>query len=528
MSWNRKHRPYQISGLHLVRVREQLENLMQKGSISQALLFAGPKGTGKTSTSRILGAVLNDPDNEAAVDNLFFNQAKSKPRELKDLDKVSPLAEKILSGNSFVVQEMDAASNRGIDDVRALKERVMLPPQEGKMTVYILDEAHMLTTEAFNALLKLLEEPPAHAVFILATTELHKIPATILSRCQVIHFQQASDAEIVSALEEVLKKEKIKFEDEALQLIASKADGSFRDAIKLLELAAQNGTVTVEEVNKFARSLLTDDVLAVLDAVIRKEPAEVSAIFNSFREQAVDSKYLHKRVAEVLHEHLLISYGIIEGKAFAAEPVIRFLLTEVYQVDLGLPTPIPHLPLELKFLDIIGRAKKNNGNNQKKTSAPTSKKKAKNDSKIKVLAELITPPLSKKQDTVREAMPKSDRKETASKTGNGELLCRQWELFIDKVNEKNTTFAALLRSAKPLSGSSGEVEVSVYYKFHQEQLAHGKFLQMARGPIEEICGGYVDFTVTLTEPPLTADLSEPGDNNQEIPELAQVATEALM
>ena len=232
MAWNRKYRPSSISGLHLVEVRNQLETLILQGSIPQALLFAGPKGTGKTSAARILGALLNDPENLEPVKSIFFSKKKTKKgSSLQDIKTITPLAEKILSGDSYVVQEMDAASNRGIDDIRALKERIMLPPQEGVITVYILDEAHMLTTEAFNALLKLLEEPPEHVLFVLATTALHKIPATISSRCHVVQFRQATNEEILTALKSILEKEKIAYDTEALGEIAHQSDGSFRDAI---------------------------------------------------------------------------------------------------------------------------------------------------------------------------------------------------------------------------------------------------------------------------------------------------------
>jgi len=157
MAWHRKHRPQLVSELHLASVRTALEKLMASKNFPQVFLFAGPKGTGKTSTSRILGAMLNDPLNADVVDAFFFKKPLKKARSLQNPDIKSDFSRRVYEGNSFVVQEMDAASNRGIDDIRALKERVMLPPQEGKVTVYILDEAHMLTTEAFNALLKLLE-----------------------------------------------------------------------------------------------------------------------------------------------------------------------------------------------------------------------------------------------------------------------------------------------------------------------------------------------------------------------------------
>jgi DNA polymerase-3 subunit gamma/tau len=222
MSWYRQYRPSTIAGLHAVAVKEQLEKLRQAKNFPHALLLTGPRGAGKTSTARILAAMLNEPTNELG-----------KP--LKDANPKDELVQRIAQGTSLVVHELDAASHRGIDDVRALKEQAYIPPQEGKVSVFILDEVHMLTTEAFNALLKLLEEPPQNVVFILATTEEQKVPATIVSRCTVVRFRKATPAEIGTALSDIVKDQKLDIDQEALQAIATAADGSFRDAVKTLE-----------------------------------------------------------------------------------------------------------------------------------------------------------------------------------------------------------------------------------------------------------------------------------------------------
>jgi len=241
MSWNRKYRPTKIEDLHLDSVRIQLQRMMDAGKIPQSLLFAGPKGTGKTSSSRIIGAIVNDPKNGNQVDLAYFGKSSKKnatkikddAQKLVEPDNDNDFARKIFEGTSFVVQEMDAASNRGIDDIRQLRSKAFLPPQAGKMSVFILDEAHMLTTEAFNALLKLLEEPPEHTIFILATTEeppehtifilatteIHKIPPTIVSRCQTVEFHKATKNELINTLKKILINEKIAFEDDALEMI---------------------------------------------------------------------------------------------------------------------------------------------------------------------------------------------------------------------------------------------------------------------------------------------------------------------
>ena len=212
MSWYRIYRQQTISELHSAVIRQAFDHIRESGSFSHAYLLTGPKGTGKTSSARILAKMLNCEKNTKAV-----REGQSESQSNKTSKKsVKPFVEpcgvcdsckRITIGSSLCVTEMDAASNRGIDDIRILRERVNLVPSDGLVSVYIIDEVHMLTTEAFNALLKVLEEPPAHVVFVLATTELRKVPDTILSRCTMIQFSRASQEELMNALKHVAKKE---------------------------------------------------------------------------------------------------------------------------------------------------------------------------------------------------------------------------------------------------------------------------------------------------------------------------------
>lgn len=199
-------------------VRTALTNALETGRIAHAYLFAGPRGTGKTSTAKILAKAVNC---EHGPTPNPCNKCQNCVR--------------INEGTSMDVFEIDAASNRGIDEIRDLREKVAFAPVSGRYKVYIIDEVHMLTTEAFNALLKTLEEPPPHVIFILATTEPHKIPATIHSRCQRFDFKRVTDAGIVKRLREVADGSGIAADDDALQLIAVQADGGMRDALSLLD-----------------------------------------------------------------------------------------------------------------------------------------------------------------------------------------------------------------------------------------------------------------------------------------------------
>lgn len=365
MSWNRTYRPAAVADLHLDFVRTQVQRMMDGGKIPQALLFAGPKGTGKTSTARIIGAIVNDPKNAVQVEAAYFKSTKTKDKLLEP-EKNSAFNEQIFAGNSFVVQEMDAASNRGIDDIRQLKSRAYLPPQEGKISVFILDEAHMLTTEAFNALLKLLEEPPEHVIFILATTELHKIPDTIVSRCQLVEFKKATNQEIINRLKSILISEKITFEDEALELIADRADGSFRDAVKLLELSSRSGKITKKDVSQHTSVSVASEIEQLLKHLLNKDETAIVSVFESLREKNADQHYFHKSLLESIHTSLLQNLKIKPGESILNKTVAQFLLQELSSSDLSTTSPIPHLRLELKILELIDRSKNKSGSSIKK------------------------------------------------------------------------------------------------------------------------------------------------------------------
>ncbi len=222
VSLYRKYRPTRFEDIigqeHVART---LVNAINSDRVSHAYLFTGPRGTGKTSTAKILAMALNCEAGQG--------RATAEP------DGSCAICEAIRRGSSMDVVEMDAASNRGIDDIRDLRDKVHFAPVEGRMKVYIVDEVHMLTPEAFNALLKTLEEPPVHAVFVLATTEPHKVPATILSRCQRFDFRRPSVGEVVKVLSGVASQEGIQAEAEALLVIARAAGGSFRDALGILD-----------------------------------------------------------------------------------------------------------------------------------------------------------------------------------------------------------------------------------------------------------------------------------------------------
>lgn len=250
----RKYRPRtfdEVAGQEAIT--STLVNAITNNQLAQALLFTGPRGVGKTSCARILAKMINssiDNDNQDFAYNIF---------------------------------ELDAASNNSVDDIRNLTEQVRIPPQLGKYKVYIIDEVHMLSTSAFNAFLKTLEEPPKHCIFILATTEKHKIIPTILSRCQIYDFKRITNKDIVEYLIKICKKEGVEFESEALDIIANKADGAMRDALSIFDriLSYNNKEITVKDVSINLNVLDQEIYSNTIDLILENKIPELLLLLDS-------------------------------------------------------------------------------------------------------------------------------------------------------------------------------------------------------------------------------------------------------
>ncbi len=332
-------------------VTATLRNAVKSGRIAHAYLFAGPRGTGKTSTGRILAKAINCESPEAG-----------------EPCNHCPSCENYLSGRALDLVEMDAASNRGIEDIRELRDRIGIAPGSSRYRVYLIDEVHQLTSAAFNALLKTLEEPPPHAVFILATTEAHEVPATIASRCQRFDFRRITLPAIVRRLREIAVAEEIEADDEALAQIGRQATGSLRDAVNLMDqIATQSGRRltldTVQDVlgltgdartREVARHLLTGDLGKTLE------------VLASVRDDGIEIRRFHKELLTMMRSLLIVKAGAGDTLGLTPEEQQQMAQTvdpipagEILKVTRALAAvdfrndPQSSLPLELAIASSI-------------------------------------------------------------------------------------------------------------------------------------------------------------------------------
>lgn len=433
----RKHRPKKLTEVvGQEHITKTLTEALKQGRISHAYLFTGPRGVGKTSIARILAHEINNlpyADDSSHID----------------------------------IIEIDAASNRRIDEIRELRDKVHVAPASARYKVYIIDEVHMLTREAFNALLKTLEEPPAHAVFILATTDAHKLPATIVSRTQRYSFKPVANAAVVEHLAEIAKQEKIKISPEALQLLAEHGEGSFRDSISLLDQAGAGGRkLEADDIRRLLGVPSAEAIRALADLLAAgATTAELMNAVTALYDQGYQASAIAKQLSQLLR-----------GELLAGQPVLPAADT-LTLLDQLLKVPTSRDPerfLEIVLLECsMGDAEKKAPVTQRQNSPETLQPV--DTAQPKPPAKKATKPIQSDTKPTESEQPETSESPTpsdaqATRAAAQPLDAAIWPEVLSALKQKHNTLYGVVRMAQPTFRDDGTVQLAFAFAFHQKRL----------------------------------------------------------
>jgi DNA polymerase-3 subunit gamma/tau len=490
----RKWRPQTLSEVvGQEPVTQTLRHAVESGKIAHAYLFCGPRGTGKTSTARILAKAVNCP-----------NQAGGEPCNACDMCR------SITEGRALDVIEIDAASNRGIDEIRSLREKANYAPSLARYKVYIIDEVHMLTEAACNALLKTLEEPPPHVIFVLATTEAHKVIATIVSRCQRFNFHRLRQTEIVDKLMLICKKEGIHIEPDSLRFIARAATGSLRDAENILQqmIAYYGNRIKLEQIQTELGVSRDSRVRKLARCAVSGDAATGLRIINSLNCDGIDLRQFNLGLVEYLRGLLLAKSGceealdvtsedLAEMKSLAANAPMDYLLKAVKSfssIDFRSDN-YSALSLEMALLDCALSSQPEK--EQPTMTAPAEEADAPEmtefPERVGADVPLAMEPHKVETEIPSEALAGVASSEIASKDTPQDIdyLRSHWREFINSLRGEGSSgnLDAFLRSAcDPIALEDDTLILGFYYSFHREKIEDAKYRHLVEKKLNEVFG----------------------------------------
>jgi DNA polymerase-3 subunit gamma/tau len=505
----RKYRPQTFDDvIGQSHITTTLKNAITQSRVAHAYLFAGPRGVGKTTTARIFAKALNCEKGPTA----------------KPCNKCAS-CEEITKGSGLDILEIDGASNRGVEEIRSLRENVKFAPSKGRYKVYIIDEVHMLSAEAFNALLKTLEEPPPHVIFIFATTAPHKVLPTILSRCQRFDFRRIAARDILDNLRTIVKDEKVDVKDEALGLIAKCGDGSMRDAQVILDqiTSFRRGAVTVEDVTRML-GIVDDDVLFGLSgAISQRDAAAALATIDRMMNEGKDAfqvvlglieHFRNISVAKISADAgALIDAGPdrlaryrSEAEKFTIEEVLYIIYTLSNTIDFIRKTTLARVPFEAAMVKLT------------QVRAVVSLPEIL--SKIEALQKAAPAPAAKaaRPAAPAPADPPSDPPAQASPQAGSidlEEMSGYWIKIVNHIKPKKISVASYMQEGYPTAVESGTLTVSFpkECQFHKEVLESPENRRVMEEAIETVTGLKLKIILTLIEPAAGRDRSSRPDAN---------------